>query len=84
MARNAARTVGLILLGGILGGYLGEILGLLVPAGFLHEIFVKGFSIGFDPPLVLNLRIITLTLGFRVLLNLPGVLGMIAGLYYSK
>jgi Domain of unknown function (DUF4321) len=84
MAKNAAQTLGMILLGGILGGYLGELMGLLVPAGFLHDLFVRGFTIGFDPPLVLNLRIITLTLGFRILLNLPGILGMIAGLYYSR
>jgi Domain of unknown function (DUF4321) len=84
MAKNAAQTLGMTLLGGILGGYLGELMGLLVPAGFLHDLFVRGFTIGFDPPLILNLRIITLTLGFHILLNLPGILGMIAGLYYSK
>jgi len=74
----------MILLGGILGGYIGELLGLLVPTGFLHDIFMKGFSLGFDSPVVIDLRVIVLTFGFKIFLNLFGVVGMIAGLYYSK
>jgi len=74
----------MILLGGILGGYVGELLGLVVPSGFLHDLFMKGFSLGFDSPIILDLRVIVLTFGFKIFLNLFGVVGMIAGLYYSK
>ncbi len=84
MPKSAGATVLMILLGGILGGYLGELLGLLAPAGFLHELFTKGFSIGFDSPLVLNLRVVVLTLGFKVFVNLLGIAGMVTGLYYAK
>ena len=84
MSKSAGATLLIMVLGGILGGYLGELLGLMVPVGFFHDLFTRGFSLGFDPPLVLNLRIIVLTLGFKILVSLFGVIGMITGLYYSK
>ena len=68
----------------ILGGYLGEPRGFLIPNGYLHDVFVKGFPLGFDSPIVLNLKVIILTLGFMIMINLFGVVGMIAGLYYYK
>ena len=73
----------MILLEGILGGYIGELLG-PVPTGFFHDLFIKGFSLGFNSPLVFDLRIIVLAFGIKIFLNLFGVAGMIAGLYYSK
>ena len=84
MAKTAGTTLMMIILGGILGGYLGELMGLLIPNGFLHDIFVKGFPLGFDSPIVLNLKVIILTFGFKIMINLFGIVGMIAGLYYSK
>ena len=84
MAKSAGTTVFMIILGGILGGYMGELLGILIPTGFLHNIFVRGFPLGFDSPMVLNLKVVVLTLGFKLMINLFGIIGMIAGLYYSK
>ena len=80
MSKGAGVTILMIVLGGILGGYLGELLGLMIPVGFLHDLFVRGFSLGFDAPMVLNLRIVVLTLGIKIFINLLGVLGMILGL----
>jgi len=56
----------------------------LVPTGMLHTIFTQGFTLGFDNPITLDLRIIVLTFGIKILLNIFGVAGMILGLYYSK
>jgi hypothetical protein len=84
MSKGAGTTLLMILLGGILGGYLGELLGLLIPAGFIHDIFIRGFTLGFDSPLIFNLRIIVITFGMKVFINLLGVIGMIAGLYYAS
>jgi hypothetical protein len=84
MAKDTGSTILMIILGGILGGYVGELLGLLVPTGILHDIFTRGFTLGFDNPIVLDLRIVVLTFGIKILLNIFGVIGMILGLYYSK
>lgn len=84
MSKGAGTTLLMILLGGILGGYLGELLGLLIPTGFIHDIFIRGFALGFDSPLIFNLRIIVVTFGVKVFINLLGVIGMITGLYYSS
>lgn len=84
MPKNSGATVLLVLLGAVLGGYLGELLGLLIPSGLFHDLLVKGFSIGFDSPLVFDLRVIVLTFGMKIYINLFAVIGMIIGLYYSK
>jgi hypothetical protein len=84
MSKNFGMTILMIILGGILGGYVGELLAILIPAGFFHDIFIKGFSLGFNDPLVINLRIIVLTFGIKIFVNLCGLVGMIAGLIYSK
>lgn len=84
MAKTVGTTLLFILLGGILGGYMGELMALFIPAGFAHDIFDKGFTIGFSDPWVFNLRIIVLTFGIKIFLNLCGLTGMIAGLYFAK
>jgi hypothetical protein len=84
MAKDAGSMFLMIILGGVLGGYVGELLGLMVPAGIFHDIFTRGFTLGFDTPITLDLRIIVLTFGIKILLNVLGVVGMILGLYYSK
>jgi Domain of unknown function (DUF4321) len=82
-AKNAGWVVLFILVGAILGGYVGELLGLLIPAGFFHDLFVKSFDVGLDT-MVLDLRIVVLTLGFKIYINLCSIIGMIAGFYYSR
>jgi hypothetical protein len=84
MAKTAGTTLLMIVLGGILGGYVGELMALLIPAGFLHDIFIKGFTLGFNDPFVFNLRIIVLTFGAKIFLNLFGLIGMILGLFLAK
>ena len=84
MSKGILTTLFMILLGGILGGYTGELLGILIPNGFFHDLFQKGFTTGFESPMVLDLRILVLTFGVKLYLNLCGVAGMIAGLVYSR
>lgn len=84
MAKSAGTVLLMVVLGGILGGYVGELLGMLIPSGILHDIFVKGFPLGLTDPLVLNLKIVVFTFGFKIFINLCSVLGILAALYYSK
>lgn len=84
MAKSAGMLLLWVALGGILGGYVGELLGMLVPEGILHDIFVRGFALGLTDPVVLNLKVVVVTFGLKVFLNLFGVLGIVVALYYSK
>lgn len=82
------RTPGILILfvivGGLVGGILGEMLLLLSPPGFVKEVFLKAYHVGMIPPFVLDLRLITLTLGFTFRLNLLSLLGIILGFYTYK
>jgi hypothetical protein len=73
-----------VLIGGLLGGVLGEILRLFSPEGLLKEMFLKGYSIGLNPPGTLDLHIITFTLGFTIQMNLFSLIGIIFGIYIYK
>ena len=64
----------------ILGGYLGE-LALNVPA---LKFLAVGKELGLTNPLVLDLDIIKLTLGFTIKLNVAGILGFIIALIIIK
>ena len=69
-----------VIAGAMLGSVVADSLGqftYLAPLG--HSVVV-----GVDPPVTLDLRVITLTLGFVVRLNLATVLGIIAAVYVFR
>ncbi len=75
------RRIGLValvfFLGVILGGVIGETIGLLLPEdNVIRQLFVSGkeFQVG---PVYLNLIVMTFTLGFTLKVNLVSVLGII-------
>ncbi|HET9869990.1 MAG TPA: DUF4321 domain-containing protein [bacterium] len=82
-AKNAGMLILFALLGAVLGGYVGELLGLLTGPGFLHDLFTRSFDVGLDT-LVLDLKVVVLTFGLKIYINLCSILGMIAGLYYAR
>ena len=73
-----------ILLGGLLGGILGEIFAVLSPEGAMRDIFIQGYYLGVNPPLTLDLELITLSIGFTIRFNLFTMLGIVLGLYLHK
>lgn len=75
------RRIGLValvfFLGVILGGVIGETIGLLLPEdNVIRQLFVSGkeFQVG---PVYLNFIVMTFTLGFSLKVNLVSVLGII-------
>ena len=74
----------LILIGALLGNVLGEILRAISPEGPVRNIFTEGFFIGITPPVTLDIRIITFTIGFSLRANLLTLLGSILGVYIYK
>lgn len=73
-----------ILLGGLFGGLLGEILRAIAPAGPLQDIFAKIQEIGLNPPFTIDLKLFTITFGFMLRINLFTILGVLLGIYIYK
>lgn len=72
----------LIILGGILGTFLGDILGSKIPGlNFLKTLY----TIGTTSPLLIDIKIFTLTLGVNIKLNIMTIICIIlAIIIYRK
>ena len=76
--------LGFILIGGLLGGMLGEILTVFSPSEQIQTIFARSLSPGINPPLTVDLVLIKVTLGFLFKINLLTILGIFLGIYLYK
>jgi len=85
MTRN--RRIGVLSLwlvcGAVAGSLLGELLGLILPEGVVRQFFLSAASIGFGPATV-DLAVISITVGFRLTINVVGVLGILFAAYYFR
>jgi hypothetical protein len=75
--RGLGLVVLVILAGLVIGSLLGELLGQILPAGFAQDLFTRGPTIGIAPPMTLDLRLLSLTLGMALKVNVAGVLGIV-------
>lgn len=77
----ASRGLGLVMLivvaGLVVGSLLGELLGSLLPAGWIQELLTRGPTVGLAPPATLDLRLVSLTVGVALKVNVVGVLGIL-------
>lgn len=70
----------MILVGLILGGFLGDFF-----SGYKYiGIISKGKDFGFNSPLNLNLGILTLMFNFKLKINLAGIIGMTIAIFAYK
>jgi hypothetical protein len=69
--------------GAILGGALGEIIGLILPAGVAKDFFTKAIAIGFSPH-TWDLWFASLTIGFSFKLNFVSILGVLVLSYLLR
>ena len=80
----ASRGFGLLLVavvvGLIVGSLLGELLGQLVGPAWLKDMLTRGPAIGLTPPATLDLRLLSVTFGIVLKVNVVGVLGVILAL----
>ena len=81
------RSLGILILflflGAIIGSALGELIALLIPEGVVKQFFIRSATIGFDP-VTLNLGFINFTLGFKFILNVIGVVGIVFAAYLLR
>lgn len=73
-----------LILSGILGNLLGLLLGAVLPEGPLHDVLSYSRAFGLDPPVSLDLWILSLSIGMKVKMNMCGLLFMILGLIVYK
>lgn len=78
---GAQRRLGLIVLvllvGGVIGSFLGELAGTLLPQGWLQNLLTKGPTVGLTSPATLDLQFFSISLGLAIKVNLVAVLGLI-------
>ena len=88
MAKKADSVVVLpviLILGALIGSVIGEVIGALAPGGYVEAIFAKSISPGITPPAVLDLRVLTLTVGATMRINFASAAGIaLALLIYRR
>lgn len=72
-----------LVLGALIGTAIGEVIGLILPAGVVHDFFLKAVTPEFGPA-TLNLVLFTITFGFTLKLNLIGVVGIFIAAYLVR
>lgn len=73
-----------LILGMLIGGYLGKMLATVMPDGVAKDFFLTSIAGNFGP-VSIDLVIISLTLGpLQVTLNLVGVLGIFLAFYLFR
>jgi hypothetical protein len=75
----------ILTLGTLIGSVVGEVIGSLAPGGWIEAIFSKGVNPGLTPPAVLDLKVLTVTFGLTLRVNLASLLGIVLALFiYQK
>jgi hypothetical protein len=75
----------IVILGALIGSVIGEVIATLAPGGYLEKVFSKGVNPGIAPPVIVDLKVITLTFGLTMKINLASLLGIaLALLIYRK
>jgi hypothetical protein len=70
----------IVILGALIGSVIGEVIAILAPGGYLEKVFSRGLNPGISPPAVLDLKVITLTFGLTLRINLASLLGIVLAL----
>ena len=82
--RSFGVIVFIFFMGIIFGSALGKILTFILPEGVVKQFFLRTLlNIGFDP-FTLNLGVIDFTLGFKFVVNIVGLLGIIIIAYLLR
>ena len=84
MGKNVVWFVFIIVVGALLGSFLGNLLGLMMPPGQVRNLFIQEVSAGLSPA-TLDLRIVVLTFGCVFRINFMAILGIIvAAIIFKK
>lgn len=73
----------IIVLGGLVGSVLGDALGFLLPAGVVRKFFLNSVGFSIDPTTI-NLKILHITFGIGIRINVMGVVGIFLISYFLR
>jgi len=76
LKENMRLTIFILLMGLILGSFIGDLLGMVLPDGAVKMVMTTPLKIGFHP-VSIDLHIFTLVLGFMIKINLFGFIGVL-------
>ena len=87
MSLRSRKTIGklvlVILLGALVGTLLGELLGLVLPDGVVKQFFTEAWMLSLGPG-ELNAILFSITFGFKLKINIVGVLGIGIAVYILR
>lgn len=75
--RGVGFIVLVLLIGLIVGSFLGELFGALLPSGFWKTLLTAGPTVGLTRPATLDLDFLSFTLGLTLKVNLLAVVGVV-------
>ncbi len=81
---SVGKALGILLIGAIIGGILGELFGILLPESVVREFLLKKYAFGFSDPFTFDLSIITLSFSLMLRMNVVSLLGIVFGFYILK
>lgn len=81
---SVGKALGIILLGAIIGGILGELFGMILPESVVREFLLKKYAFGFTNPLTIDLSIIKFSFSLILRMNVVSLLGIVFGFYILK
>ena len=88
--RSIKMLILVLFVGAMVGSYLGEILGYMLPDGVVRQFFLQsaefslGGMFGGEDAVSLDLGIIALILGLKIKLNFAGLLGLGTAYYLLR
>ena len=81
--RSAWFYVIVIFVGSLIGTALGEALGVILPNGVVRDFFLKAVEFGINPQEI-DILVLSFTIGFKVKLNIIGVIGVLLAAHFLK
>ena len=74
--KHATYLVFVIVIGALLGSFMGRFIGIYYPTGNVHDLFATNLTAGLNPT-TLDLSVIEVTFGALLKFNMTSVIGMI-------
>jgi|UPI00036C6B2E putative exporter of polyketide antibiotics len=81
--RSIAFVVGILIIGAMLGSLVGELIRFMLADGVVKEVFLRSIDISLGP-MILDLIMFSLTIGFTLKLNFIGLIGLAVAYYILR